>query len=502
MQGSTAISTTDCTGTDVDVVIIGAGISGIGAAYHLKTGRPGTSFTVLEGRSEIGGTWSLFRYPGIRSDSDLPTFSFEFKPWTHKKSIADADIILQYLNEALDENDLRRHVRFGAKVESANFDSAAGRWSIRAVDAATGTATTYTAKFLYSGTGYYSYEAGYTPEFPGIESFGGQVIHPQHWPEDLDYSGKKVVIIGSGATAVTLVPAMARTAGHVTMLQRSPSYVVSWPGEDVIANTLNKTIGPKLTHRIIRRKNRALNRGLYKASRRAPKLVRKGLMTAVKVRLPRGYDVETHFGPKYNPWDQRLCMVPNGDLFKAISAGRASVVTDQIDRFTETGIQLKSGQHLDADIVITATGLDIIPLGNIDLKVDDVPVDVPETVIYKAMMLSGVPNFVFAFGYTNLAWTMKVDLVCEHMVRLLDYMDTIGADVVTPTVPETGLETVPMLDMSSGYVQRKIAVFPKAGTSGAWRMAMAYEDDVARLRHGPVADPALRFTSIAALQHS
>lgn len=490
-------TSTQSTDTDFDVVVIGAGISGIGAAYHLKTRRPATSFVVLDGATAIGGTWNLFKYPGIRSDSDMPSFGFGFKPWTHKLSIADARYILDYLNEAVDENGIRPHIRFATRVVGANFDSRTGRWTID-TRGADGQTITYTAKFVYSGTGYYNYEAGYTPEFPGIETFGGQVVHPQHWPEDLDYSGKKVVVIGSGATAVTLIPAMTGIASHVTMLQRSPSYVFSLPAEDAIANTLNKLIGPDRAYPIIRRKNIALNRGVFKASKRAPKLMRKLLIADVKRRLPKGYDVDTHFTPTYNPWDQRLCMVPNGDLFKAISSGGASVVTDHIESFTETGIALKSGQHIEADIVVTATGLDMLPLGGIDLSVDGAVVDLADTVVYKSMMLSGVPNFVFAIGYTNIAWTLKVDLVCEHMIRLLDHMDAHGRETVTPVLSDTAMERAPLLDLSSGYVQRKIAAFPKAGTSGSWTVKMAYEDDVARLRHGPVADPALTFDSVVA----
>lgn len=489
------MTTTRSADTDFDVVIIGAGISGIGAAHHLKTKRPTTSFAILEGRGDIGGTWNLFKYPGIRSDSDMPSFGFGFKPWTHEKSIADAHIILDYLREAVSETGIGGHIRFDSKVVSADFDSAAGRWSIHTVHSRTGESTVYTARFIYTGTGYYNYEAGYTPEFAGLDTFGGQVVHPQHWPEDLDYSGKKVVVIGSGATAVTLIPAMAGKAAHVTMLQRSPSYVFSLPAEDAVANTLNRVVGPKRAHAIIRRKNVALNRGLFKACKRAPSLMRRLLIADVKRRLPKGFDVDTHFSPKYNPWDQRLCMVPNGDLFTAISSGRASVATDHIDTFTETGIALESGQHLDADIVITATGLDMLPLGGIDLSVDGEAVDIADAVAYKAMMLSGVPNFIFAFGYTNLAWTLKVDLVCAHMIRLLNHMDDHGHAVVTPVLSESGVERIPMVDMNSGYVQRKIAAFPKAGTTGPWTVKMAYEDDIARLRHGPIADPALQFES-------
>lgn len=479
--------------TDYDVLIIGAGISGIGAAHHLKTKRPTTSFAVLDGREELGGTWSLFRYPGIRSDSDMPSFGFGFKPWTHRLAIADAHIILDYLREAVADSGIDQHLRFGHKVISANFSTDEARWTVRFQNTGTGKFGTLTSRFVYLGTGYYNYDEGYSPEFAGSEDFAGDIIHPQHWPADFDYSGKRVVVIGSGATAVTLIPAMAETAGHVTMLQRSPSYVLSLPAADPIANTLNRVIGPKRAYSIIRRKNIALNRGIYKAAQRFPKAVRKALMADVRRRLPRGFDVETHFGPTYNPWDQRLCMVPNGDLFKAISTGKASVATDHIDRFTETGILLKSGEHLPADVIVTATGLNMLAFGGIDLSVDGVPVDPSTATIYKAMMLSGVPNMVFAFGYTNLAWTLKVDLVCEHFCRLLDHMDQLGHEAVTPVVP-AGMEQLPMLDLSSGYVQRAISNFPKTGTDGAWKMAMAYEDDVDRLRHGSVTDPDLYFT--------
>ncbi len=486
---------THTTDTDFDVVIIGAGISGIGAAYHLKTKRPSTSFAILEGRSALGGTWDLFKYPGIRSDSDMPSFGFGFKPWTHRQSIADAHVILDYLNEAVDENGIREHIRYNTKVGRADFDTRTTRWTIRTTDAETGESFTYTARFVYSGTGYYNYEAGYTPDFAGREKFTGRIVHPQHWPEDLDYTGKKVVVIGSGATAVTLIPAMAERAAHVTMLQRSPSYVLSLPGEDAIANSLNKVIGPDRAYRIIRRKNVALNRGIFKASMRAPKLVRKLLMADVKRRLPKGYDVDTHFNPRYNPWEQRLCMVPNGDMFTAISSGKASVVTDHIDTFTETGIALTSGQHLDADIIVTATGLDLLPLGGIDLAVDGEPVDIADTVVYKAMMLSGVPNFVFAMGYTNIAWTLKVDLVCAHMIRILDHMDERVQAIVRPVLSDSAMKRAPLLDLSSGYVQRGIDAFPKAGTTGPWTVKMAYEDDIERLAHGPIEDSALKFES-------
>ncbi|MEV0033529.1 NAD(P)/FAD-dependent oxidoreductase [Nocardia sp. NPDC050793] len=481
---------------DFDVLIIGAGISGIGAAYHLATRRPGTSFAVLECRDSIGGTWNLFQYPGIRSDSDMPTFGFGFKPWTHRKSIADGHAIMDYLRETVAENGLAEHIRFGYRVLGAEFSSSNGLWTVTAQRSGTDETEQFTARFLFLGTGYYDHEAGFTPEFTGVEDFEGRVIHPQHWPRDLDYAGKRVIVIGSGATAVTLIPSMAGKTSHITMLQRSPSYVISLPAEDALANTLNKVLGHQRAHRIIRRKNIMVTRGIYKACKRAPKVMRKLLIATVRRQLPAHFDVDTHFTPRYNPWEQRVCMVPNGDLFKAISAGRASVVTDRINRFTKTGILLESGQELAADIIVTATGLTMSPFGKIQLGVDGQPVNVPDTTGYKAMMLSGVPNLVFALGYTNLSWTLRVDLVCEHFCRLLDYMDSHGHGTVEPVLDDPDMERVPLMQLSSGYVQRGIAKFPRAGTSGPWRFQHAYEEDVERLREGPVEDSALRFTAV------
>ncbi len=477
--------------TDVDVLIIGAGISGIGAAHHLKTHRPGTSFAILDGRQEIGGTWSLFRYPGIRSDSDMPTFGFGFRPWTHKKSIAEAGVILEYLDGAVQDAGLQDHFRFGHRVVSANFSNAAGTWTVVAEHG--GETVELTSRFLFSGTGYYDYAGGYTPEFPGIEDFGGTVVHPQAWPEDLDYAGKRVVIIGSGATAVTLVPSMAGTAGNVTMLQRSPSYIFSLPSEDPTAKLLARMLGPVRAHVLTRRKNVGIQRGLFKVSRRYPKAVRKLIMADARRRLPKGYDVDTHFNPTYDPWDQRLCVVPDGDFFKTISRGDASVVTDSIERFTPAGIRLRSGEEMPADVVVTATGLNILAFGGIELSVDDETVDVGRTTVFKSMMLSGVPNFAFAIGYTNASWTLKVDLVCEHFCRLLDHMDARGTTTVVPVLGGEQPGELPLLDLSSGYVQRRIDSFPKAGTRGPWTVKQAYEDDVARLRDGAIEDPALRF---------
>ena len=489
-----ARSTEDSPPADVDVLIVGAGISGIGAACHLTMDRPGTSFMILEGRDDLGGTWNLFRYPGIRSDSDMPSFGFSFKPWTYKQSIADADVILDYLRETVSEYGVGDRIRFNHRVLSADFSTDVGRWTVTAEDTASGETVELTSRFLFAGTGYYDYERGYEPELPDIDAFRGTVIHPQAWPEDLDYAGKRVVVVGSGATAVTIVPAMAPTAAHVTQLQRSPSYVLSLPREDAVANALIRVIGPQRAYSITRWKNIKIQRTIYKAAKRFPRLVRRLLIANAKRWLPKGYDVDTHFNPSYDPWDQRLCMVPDGDFFEAISSEKASVVTDRIERFTPDGILLESGRELEADIVITATGLNLRPMGGMTLSVDGAPVDLSQSTAFKSMMVSGIPNFVFALGYTNAAWTLKVDLICEHFCRLLDHMDAHGYTTVVPVLDEPAMERTPIIsDLSSGYVRRGIRHWPHAGTHGPWTVKMAYESDVERLREGPVEDPALHF---------
>jgi len=489
----------DSSRTDFDVLIVGAGISGIGAARYLATRLPNRSFAILDGRDAIGGTWDLFRFPGIRSDSDLFTFGFAFKPWTSDKSIAGGDLILSYLREAVAENDLERHIRFGHRVTSARWSSDDAGWTVTVRPGDDAEPVELTCRFLFTGTGYFDYEQGFTPQFDGIEDFAGPVVHPQFWPQDLDYAGKRVVIIGSGATAVTILPAMTGTAAHVTMLQRSPSYMLSLPAEDPIANTLRRVLGPGRAYRITRRKNVFMQRGIYKASQRYPRLVRRVLIADAKRRLPKGYDVATHFNPTYDPWDQRMCLVPDGDLFDALSSGGASVVTDRIDRFTSDGIMLASGRLLEADIVVTATGLNMLPMGGITLTVDGADVELPETTVYKSMMLSGVPNFAFAIGYTNASWTLKVDLVCHHLCRLLAHMDARDADMVVPVRREGEMGRLPLFDLTSGYVKRGIQAFPHAGTRGPWTAAMAYEQDVERLRDGAVDGPELQFRTRAAL---
>jgi cation diffusion facilitator CzcD-associated flavoprotein CzcO len=484
----------ECPSPDFDVLIIGAGISGIGAACHLRARRPGTTFAILERRDAIGGTWDLFRFPGIRSDSDLYTFGYAFKPWKSSRSIAAADLILEYLHETVAEAGLEPHIRFGHRVTSASWSSQDACWTVTLGDA-----SELTCRFLFGGTGYFDYDHGFTPEFDGAEDFAGAIVHPQFWPEDLDHSGRRVVIIGSGATAVTILPAMTGVAEHVTMLQRSPSYMLSVPAEDPIANGLKRTVGLERAYRAIRRWNVFIQRSVYKLSQRHPGFMRRLLMADARRRLPKGYDVDTHFNPPYDPWDQRMCIVPDGDLFEAISSGRASVATGQIDRFVPEGIRLKSGQLLEADVIVTATGLNMLAFGGIPFSVDGEPVDIPETTVIRSMMLSGVPNFAFAVGYTNASWTLKVDLVCEHLCRLLARMDELDADMVVP-VRDGPVERRPVFNLSSGYVRRGSHLFPHAGATGNWTLEMAYEADVERLRHGPVDAPELRFRSRGGLE--
>lgn len=481
---------------DAEVLIIGAGIAGISAAYHLKKYRPNSTFLIIEGREKIGGTWSLFRYPGIRSDSDMQSFAFGFKPWTNKKTFGSAQMICDYLQETLTENGIDQHIQFNSYVTSAEFSSNEGIWTVKVKQKDQKNLVTLRSRFLLMGTGYYDYNNGYSPEFQGSEDFKGQIVHPQHWPENLNYSSKKVVVIGSGATAVTLIPAMAKDVAHITMLQRSPSYVIAMPSVDPIALALNKVLSPQRAYEIIRKKNIALSRGMYKLSRRFPDVMRRLLIADVKRRLPKGFDVATHFSPKYNPWDERLCVVPDGDMFKAISSGKASVVTDHIDRFTKDGILLKSGKTLEADIIITATGLNMLAFSKIQLTVDGKKIDYPDTTIYKSMMLSDIPNFAFAFGYTNIAWTLKVDLVWRYFCRLLDYMDENKYGTFTPVIVNKDMKRVPFVDLSPGYVQRGLAQFPKAGTEGPWEFQHDYEFDLERLNKGSVVDKALQFTAL------
>ena len=476
----------------VDVLIVGAGLSGIGVGCYLTRTLPQKSFVILEGRGASGGTWDLFRYPGIRSDSDLTTFGYEFKPWREEESIADASQILDYLRETVRENDLEQHIRYHHRVVGAEWSSETARWLVTVEHAETGEQRLFSAGWLFSAGGYYDYAEGYTPHFEGRERFQGQIVHPQHWPEDLEYEGKKVVVIGSGATAVTLVPSMSDEAAHVTMLQRTPTYVMPIPREDKLAIRLRRRFGDERGHALARRKNIVKQRAIWTFAQKFPGPARKAIRRFNEQRLPAGFPVDEHFNPPYNPWDQRLCAVPDGDLFRAIRSGDASVVTDRIVTFTETGILLESGQELQADVIVTATGLNIKLFGGVDLTVDGQPVDVADSVAYRGMMLSGIPNFAMAIGYTNSSWTLKIGLVCEYFCRMLAYMDEHGHDAVW-AVADPGMETRPLLDFGAGYVQRALGSMPKQGTAAPWLMSMDYFQDVKTLRRAAVVDEHLRF---------
>ncbi|OYD70317.1 flavin-containing monooxygenase [Rhodococcus sp. OK302] len=480
---------------NVEVLIVGAGISGIGAAYYLQQEHPGRTYAILEARGATGGTWDLFRYPGIRSDSDLHTFGYEFKPWRDEHAIASADKILTYLREAASENGIDEKVRFHHKVLGAAWSSAEARWVVDVERTDTSEVLQISANWIFCAGGYYRYDEGYTPHFEGRERFAGEVVHPQHWPEDLDYSGKKVVVIGSGATAVTLIPSMARTAGHVTMLQRSPTYIMPVPSKDAFANIAKKVLGDKRGYALTRRKNIVKQRVVYQFCQKHPGAARRLIRHLNARQLPNGYPVDEHFSPNYNPWDQRVCAVPDSDLFAAISNGSASVITDRIATFTERGIRLESGRELEADIVITATGLNMQAFGGMSLSVDGKPVNLPDTVAYKGMMITGVPNFAFAIGYTNSSWTLKVGLLCEHFCRLLAHMDEHGFDTARPELDNATMETRPLLDFSAGYVQRAMGDLPRQGTGRPWLTSMSYHTDVKMLRGDTVVDPNLKLTA-------
>jgi monooxygenase len=478
----------------LDVLIVGAGLSGIGAAHHLQRSAPRKSYAILESREDLGGTWDLFRYPGIRSDSDMHTLGYRFRPWTEAKSIADGPSILRYVRATAEEEGIDRHIRFGHRVTAASWSSAEARWTVEVERGDGGAPLTLTCGFLFMCSGYYRYDEGYTPEFPGIERFGGEVVHPQHWPEALEYAGKRIVVIGSGATAMTLVPALAERAAHVTMLQRSPTYVVSLPGEDGIANLLRRLLPDRTAYAIVRWKNVALQGLSYRLSRRRPELMKKLLRRGVVNALPPGYDVDTHFKPRYNPWDQRLCLVPDADLFKALTNGRAEIVTDRIASFTEEGIETESGRHLDADVVITATGLNLLFLGGARIEVDGTEPEIARALTYKGMMLSDVPNFAFTLGYTNASWTLKADLVAEYVCRLLNHMDAGGYEICAPRVADSTITEEPLLDFTSGYVLRSIDRLPKQGSKEPWKLRMNYPLDLRAMRFGQLEDGAMSFS--------
>jgi monooxygenase len=476
----------------LDVVVVGAGISGVSAAWHLQDRCPTKSYAILERRDDLGGTWDLFKYPGIRSDSDMFTLGFRFKPWLSAKSIADGASIKSYIRETAVENGIDRHIRYGHRVLTADWSDADNRWTVTVES--DGQQREVTCTFLFACTGYYNYDEGFSPAFAGSEDFAGSIVHPQHWPEDLDYAGKRIVVIGSGATAITLIPALVNSgAGHVTMLQRSPTYIGSLPGTDPFAARANRLLPDRLAHMANRWKAIAFSTFQYQLARKAPAYMRKMLMTMAKRRLPAGYDVEKHFGPSYNVWDQRLCLAPDGDFFRTIRHGKADVVTDTIDRFTKSGIKLTSGEELQADIVITATGLNMQLLGGVQPTRNGAPMELTSMMTYKGLMFSGVPNFAITFGYTNASWTLKADLVSEFVCRLLNYMDSKGFDFVEPQHPDDTVDELPFMDFSPGYFQRSMDLLPKSGSRAPWRLKQNYLFDMRTIRRGKVNDEGLLF---------
>jgi monooxygenase len=474
----------------LDVLIIGAGISGISAGYHLQSMCPERSWAILEARSAMGGTWDLFRYPGIRSDSDMHTFGFGFRPWPNAKAISEADEILDYLKDTAREYRIDERIRYGHKLLAADWSSKEACWTVR-VQAKE--ERILRCNFLLMCSGYYDYDRGYLPDFPGVEHFKGQLVHPQFWTPDIAWQGKRVVVIGSGATAVTLVPSMAREAAHVTMLQRSPSWILSRPAIDPIGRQLQRFLPSGLAHRLTKAKNLALGSWFYRMCRTNPERAGRGLLKMVRKQLPEGYDVQKHFTPRYNPWEQRLCLVPNGDLFKSIRSGKAEVVTDQIETFTETGIRLKSGQELQADLVVSATGLELKFMGGIALSIDGTPVDPRDSLPYKGLMLSGIPNLALVFGYTNASWTLRADLVNAFVGRLLQHMRASNTAWVVARPPVQTVPTAPWVDFSSGYFQRALDRFPKQGEVAPWRTEQNYKRDVELLKKAPLEDGVLQF---------
>jgi cation diffusion facilitator CzcD-associated flavoprotein CzcO len=479
------------TAEHVDVLVVGAGLSGIGAACHLQEECPDKTYAILESRDAIGGTWDLFRYPGVRSDSDMFTLGYAFRPWTGSRAIADGASIRTYIRDTAREHGVEDRIRFHHQVLAADWSSADARWTVTARRTDTGETVQLTCSWLSMCSGYYRYDEGFRPEFAGEEDFGGEVIHPQRWPEDFDAAGKRIVVIGSGATAVTLVPSLAPEAEHVTMLQRTPSYVLSLPGRDPLAEWLRTKLPATVAYPIVRWKNVLVSTLFYQFSRRRPAAARRMIRRLTQQQLP-GFDVDTHFNPPYDPWDQRLCLVPDGDLFRTLRRGEASVVTGRIAGFTESGIALESGEHLDADVIVTATGLNLLPMGGMSLVVDGAPVDVSERVSYKGMMLSGVPNFAMTIGYTNASWTLKADLVSRYVCRLINHLDAEGLASATPVAPPEGADQ-PFLDLASGYVQRSLAHLPKQGRRTPWRLNQNYIRDVRLMRRGPLDDEGMTF---------
>jgi cation diffusion facilitator CzcD-associated flavoprotein CzcO len=477
-----------------DVIIVGGGLSGIDAAYHLQTHCRRKSYVILENRDAVGGTWDLFRYPGIRSDSDMYTFGYSFHPWQKNSSISDGESIRTYIRETAEAYGIDRHIRFRHRVKSASWSSADALWTVELERGPEREPVRLTCNFLFACTGYYDYAAGYAPAFAGAEKFRGRLVHPQHWPQDLDYTGKRVVVIGSGATAITIIPAMAETAAQVTMLQRSPSYIVSRPSQDAFALWLRRRLPIKLAYAIARWRNALYGLYLYNRCRRQPELIKRWIVGQVRQQLGPGYDVKTHFTPRYNPWDQRMCLAPDADFFHAIKGGKADVVTDEIEAFTETGVRLRSGRELPADIIVTATGLKLQMLGGIKVAVDGKPVNFGERMNFKGVMFSDVPNLASVFGYTNASWTLKSDLICAYVSRLIKYMDRRGYVQCTPRQNDPAVKPQPWVDFSSGYIRRSLDLFPRQGSKKPWKLHQNYLLDTVTLRFGAVDDSALEFT--------
>jgi monooxygenase len=477
-----------------DVIIVGGGLSGIDAAYHLQSYCPGKSYVILESRDAIGGTWDLFRYPGIRSDSDMYTFGYSFRPWQKDSSISDGESIRTYIRDTAEAYGIDRHIRFRHRVKSASWSSADALWTVEVERGPEQEPVRLSCNFLFACTGYYDYAAGYAPEFAGAEKFRGRLVHPQLWPKDLDYADKRVVVIGSGATAVTIIPAMAETAAKVTMLQRSPTYIVSRPSQDPFAIWLRRHLPTKLAYNIARWRNALYGLYLYNRCRRQPELIKRWIIGQVRQQLGPGYDVKTHFTPRYNPWDQRMCLAPDADFFRAIKAGKADVATDEIETFTETGIRLRSGNELPADIIVTATGLKLQILGGIRIVVDGKPVNFGERMNFKGLMFSDVPNLASVFGYTNASWTLKSDLICAYVSRLIKYMDRRGYVQCTPRQRDPSVKPEPWVDFSSGYIKRSLDLFPRQGSKKPWKLYQNYLLDTVSLRFGSVDDSALEFS--------
>jgi len=474
----------------VDVIVVGAGLSGIGGACHLTMECPGKTFVILEARAAMGGTWDLFRYPGVRSDSDMYTLGYRFRPWREAKAMADGPSILRYIHDTANEYGVHKSIRYNCRVQRASWSSNDARWTVEAESGPD--KIRFTCNFLYLCTGYYDYDSGYTPEWRGVERFRGTILHPQKWPEDFDYAGKRIVVIGSGATAVTLVPAMAERAAHVTMLQRSPTYVVSRPAEDRVANWLRRCLPDRAAYMVARWKNVLSGTFFYNLARKRPKIFKWMVARGVRHELGDEY-VTKHFTPRYNPWDQRLCLVPDSDLFRTIREGRVSVVTDEIETFTEGGLWLKSGERLDADVIVTATGLVLKLVSGMQLEVDGASVELRKSLVYKGMMFSDVPNLAFAVGYTNASWTLKCDLTAEYVCRLINHMDQHGYDICTPRLNDPNVGEQPVIDFTSGYVQRALPNLPRQGLKTPWRLHQNYMRDLSMMRYGRVDDSAMEF---------